>query len=99
MDQFFFGGVQRISSEVRLSNNTALPMNVSDLLWPLSLPLGSDRDHEYSNPLVACNPKRGRLPKCLVRGFEGDPLVDRIKGLVKMLNANGVQVVAKIEDG
>ncbi|KAK1364467.1 putative carboxylesterase 8 [Heracleum sosnowskyi] len=99
LNQPFFGGVQRTLSEERLSHNPALPLNVSDLLWLLSLPLGTDRDHEYSNPLVACNPKIKGLPRCLIRGFEGDPLVDRIKGLVKMLNASGVQVVAKIEDG
>ncbi|KAK1364464.1 Alpha/beta hydrolase-3 [Heracleum sosnowskyi] len=99
LNQPYFGGVQRTPSEDRLSHNQALPMSVSDLMWLLSLPLGSDRDHEYSNPLATCHPKMERLPRCLVRGFEGDPLVDRIKGLVKMLDASGVQVVAKIEDG
>ncbi|KAK1364466.1 putative carboxylesterase 8 [Heracleum sosnowskyi] len=99
LNQPFFGGVQRTLSEERLRHNPALPLNVSDLMWLLSLPLGSDRDHEYSNPLIGCNPKIRRLPRCLIRGFEGDPLVDRIKGLVKMLNASGVQVVAKIDYG
>lgn len=99
LNQPFFGGVQRTLSEDRLSHNPALPLNVSDLLWLLSLPLGSDRDHEYSNPLLGCNPKIKGLPRCLIRGFQGDPLVDRIKGLVNMLDTSGVQVVAKIEDG
>ncbi|WOH09390.1 hypothetical protein DCAR_0728847 [Daucus carota subsp. sativus] len=99
LNQPFFGGVQRTQSEERLSTNPNLPLNVSDLMWQLALPLGSDRDHEYSNPLISCNPKIKQLTRCLMRGFEGDPLVDRIKGLVKMLEASGVQVVAKIEDG
>ncbi|KAL8119160.1 hypothetical protein AgCh_016609 [Apium graveolens] len=87
------------AGEDRLSHNPALPLHASDLMWLLSLPHGCDRDHEYSNPLIGCNPKIERLPRCLIRGFEGDPLVDRIKGLVKMLKATGVQVVPKIEDG
>ncbi|KAK1364463.1 putative Gibberellin receptor GID1 [Heracleum sosnowskyi] len=99
LNQPFFGGVRRTPSEDRLSHNPTLPLNVCDLFWLLSLPLGTDRDHEYSNPLVACNPKIKGLPRCLIRGFEGDPVVDRMKGLVKMLDASGVQVVAKIEDG
>lgn len=99
LNQPFFGGVQRTPSEERLSRNPFLPVTVSDLMWLLSLPPGSDRDHEYSNPLDGVNPKIQRLPKCLIRGFEGDALVDRIKGLAKMLNAHGVKVVAKIEDG
>uniref|UniRef100_A0A164TW22 Alpha/beta hydrolase fold-3 domain-containing protein n=2 Tax=Daucus carota subsp. sativus TaxID=79200 RepID=A0A164TW22_DAUCS len=99
LNQPFFGGVQRTQSEERLSTNPSLPLNVSDLMWQLALPLGSDRDHEYSNPLIKCNPKIKQLTRCLIRGFEGDPLVDRIKGLVKMLEASGVHVVAKIQDG
>ncbi|KAL8119159.1 putative carboxylesterase 8 [Apium graveolens] len=99
LNQPFFGGIQRTPSEERLSHNPALPLHASDLMWLLSLPHGCDRDHEYSNPLIGCNPKIKRLPRCLIKVFEGDPLVDRIKELVKMLNASGVQVVPKIEDG
>ncbi|KAL8119158.1 putative carboxylesterase 8 [Apium graveolens] len=99
LNQPFFGGVQRTPSEERLGRNPFLPVTVSDLMWLLSLPPGSDRDHEYSNPLDVANPKIQHLPKCLIRAFEGDALVDRIKGVVKMLDAHGVKVVAKIEDG
>ncbi|WOH09394.1 hypothetical protein DCAR_0728851 [Daucus carota subsp. sativus] len=99
LNQPFFGGVQRTPSEERLSHNPAFPLNASDLMWSLALPVGCNRDHEYCNPLVGCSPKIGRLPRCLIRGFEGDLLVDRIKGLAKLLEASGVQVVVKIEDG
>ncbi|WOH09395.1 hypothetical protein DCAR_0728852 [Daucus carota subsp. sativus] len=99
LNQPFFGGVQRTPSEERLSRNPYLPVTVSDLLWLLSLPPGSDRDHEYSNPLDVVNPKIQRLPRCLIRGFEGDALVDRIKGVAKMLEAHGVKVVSKFEEG
>lgn len=99
LNQPFFGGVERTPSEERLSRNPVLPLSVIDLLWVLSLPPGCDRDHEYCNPLNGGDPKIERLPRCLVRGFEGDPLVDRIKGFAKMLDARGVKVVAKIEEG
>lgn len=99
LNQPFFGGVQRTPSEERLSRNPILPLTASDLMWLLSLPPGSDRDHEYSNPLDNVNPKIHHLPRCLIRGFEGDPLVDRIKGVAKMLDVHGVKVVAKIADG
>lgn len=99
LNQPFFGGVERTPSEERLSRNPFLPLTASDLMWLLSLPLGCDRDHEYSNPLNCVNPKIQQLPRCLIRGFEGDALVDRIKGVAKMLESHGVKVVAKIEDG
>ncbi|WOH09397.1 hypothetical protein DCAR_0728854 [Daucus carota subsp. sativus] len=99
LNQPFFGGVERTSSEEKLSRNPYLPVSASDLMWLLSLPLGSDRDHEYSNPLDVVNPKITSLPRCLIRGFEGDALVDRMKGLAKLLDAHGVKVVSKFEEG
>ncbi|KAL8119164.1 putative carboxylesterase 8 [Apium graveolens] len=99
INQPFFGGVVRTQSEEKLSKNPVLPLSVIDLFWNLSLPPGCDRDHEYSNPLKVANPEIERLPRCLVRGFELDPLVDRIKEFAKMLDAHGVKVVAKIEEG
>ncbi|KAI9076349.1 hypothetical protein K1719_041712 [Acacia pycnantha] len=80
--QPFFGGVKRTSSEERLANDTILPLPVTDLVWELSLPVGADRDHEYSNP----TPEKGskvfdnitRLGwKVLVFGSYGDLLIDR----------------------
>ena len=99
LNQPFFGGVERTPSEEKLSRNPYLPVSASDLMWLLSLPLGSDRDHEYSNPLDVVNPKITSLPRCLIRGFEGDALVDRMKGLAKLLDAHGVKVVSKFEEG
>ncbi|KAL1809321.1 hypothetical protein ACET3Z_026311 [Daucus carota] len=100
MNQPFFGGVERTPSEEKLSRNPVLPLSVIDLLWVLALPPGCDRDHEYSNPLDGGgDPNIERLPRCLIRGFELDPLVDRIKKLAKMLDERGVKVVAKIDEG
>lgn len=95
LDQPYFGGVNRTKSELRLANDKVLPLTVNDLLWALSLPTDADRDHIFSNPQLD-----RPLPRCLVRGYGGDPLVDRQMEFCRMLDACGTQVVVKFdEDG
>ncbi|KAK4280442.1 hypothetical protein QN277_012067 [Acacia crassicarpa] len=95
--QPFFGGVKRTSSEERLANDTILPLPVTDLKWVLSLPVGADRDHEYSNPTAEKGSKVfdniARLGwKVIVFGTYGDPLIDRQIDLVKSLQKHHVHV-------
>ncbi|CAL5330360.1 unnamed protein product [Camellia sinensis] len=100
----YFGGVKRTGSELRLINDSQVPLYVNDLQWKLSLPVGADRDHEYCNPTVA-----GESPslevvsrlrwKVMVTGGEEDPLVDSQKELVKVLEKKGVEVRAKFGEG
>lgn len=101
LNQPYFGSVERTSSQLRLANDKIVPLILDDLMWSLALPQGADRDHEYCNPMT--NPERekiARLPRCLFKGDTGDPLVDKQKEVAKMVEACGVQVVARLdEDG
>ncbi|CAI9095379.1 OLC1v1031318C1 [Oldenlandia corymbosa var. corymbosa] len=100
----FFGGIQRTDSEVRLAHDKVVPLCVTDLAWQLCLPVGADRDHEHSNPMVGI--KAGHFDavktlewKFLFVGYYGDPLVDRQIELAKTVEENGLTVVKKFYEG
>ncbi|KAL6008108.1 hypothetical protein ACLOJK_033614 [Asimina triloba] len=105
MDQPFFGGEQRTGSELRLAEDKILPLQAMDVLWQLALPGGADRDHEFCNPIRMMGggvevevEVVQQLPACMVRGSEGDPLVERQEEVVKMLGERGVDVVGRFEE-
>lgn len=79
--QPFFGGEQRTYSEKYLAQppNSALSLTVSDVFWRLSLPTGSNRDHQFCNPLAkgATRLEDLRIPPVMVCISEMDILKDR----------------------
>lgn len=81
-----------------------LPLIVNDMTWGLSLPVGADRDHEYCNPTVeselgVCDWIKKAGWRVLVKGCGGDPLLDRQKEMVKLMQQKGVEVVSKFDEG
>ncbi|WVZ91781.1 hypothetical protein U9M48_037907 [Paspalum notatum var. saurae] len=99
LHQPYLGGVERTASEAGSEDDVMLPLEASDRLWSLALPVGADRDHEFCNPAKALPPGALRgLPRCLVTGNRGDPLVDRQRDFARWLrDQGGVHVVAKTE--
>ncbi|PIN00415.1 Arylacetamide deacetylase [Handroanthus impetiginosus] len=100
LNQPFFGSKQRTKSELKLATDPYFPLPVQDLLWELALPVGTDRDHRYSNPFMdkTMREKVKNLGRCLVIGFGGDPLVDRQQEFVQMLVLQGVPMEARFDD-
>ncbi|KAL9225269.1 hypothetical protein vseg_001215 [Gypsophila vaccaria] len=102
--QPYFGGVDRTESEVRLTNDLALPLVANDLMWDLSLPVGVDRSHEYCDPILYGGSRvLGRVRdlgwRVGVTGCDGDPLFDRNVEFVKLLESKGVNVKARFDEG
>lgn len=58
----FFGSEERIESEKSTSETEASEIDLSDLLWRMSLPLGSNRDHPASNPEGPLSPDLRDVP-------------------------------------
>lgn len=96
VNQPYFGGIERTESEKTMVDDKIIPLAANDLMWELALPEGMDRDHEYSNPRQG-DVRIRNLGRCLVRGYLGDPLVDRQRDFGRMLEKEGVRVVLKVD--
>ncbi|KAK8579395.1 hypothetical protein V6N13_142604 [Hibiscus sabdariffa] len=105
LHQPFFGGVQRTQSELIQVNDPFFPPCVSDLMWELCLPVGTDRDHTYCNPTAGKDSfsvleEMGRLGwRVLVTGCDGDQMIDRQMELVKMMEKKGIKVEGRFGAG
>jgi len=45
----FFGGQERLESEIRITQDPLVSLDATDWYWKAILPTGSDRDHEVAN--------------------------------------------------
>ncbi|KAL7214394.1 hypothetical protein ACSBR1_026740 [Camellia fascicularis] len=100
----FFGGSDRVGSELGLIKDPVLTIAGTDLRWELSLPVGADRDHEYCNPTVGGGSnqlEQVRLLgwRVLVTGCCGDPLIDRQMEFANMLKEKELRTVAHFGEG
>ncbi|CAO2183959.1 unnamed protein product [Urochloa humidicola] len=99
LHQPYLGGVERTPSEARSGDDAMLPLEANDKLWSLALPVGADRDHEFCNPAKAMAPETlAGMPRCLVTGNRGDPLIDRQRAFARWLAEDGgVEIVVKAD--
>ncbi|WCJ37117.1 alpha/beta-Hydrolases superfamily protein [Euphorbia peplus] len=100
----FFGGSERTVSELNRVFDPILPLAGNDYMWELSLPAGSNRDHEYCNPRTNFELNKFGLfsnmdLRVLVLGCSDDPLIDRYVELAKMLEEKGVKTVTHLVEG
>ncbi|RZC57594.1 hypothetical protein C5167_004901 [Papaver somniferum] len=100
LNQPFFTGTKKTKSERKSANDAVIPAPVIDVMVELALPDGSDHDHEYLNPMTKSEYSDNikKLPRTLVRGFEGDPTLDRQMELVRVLIRHGVPVTAHFSE-
>lgn len=95
--QPYFSGLTRTGSELRLVDDSVLPLNNNDFLWELALPVGADRSHEFSDPNAgggSCLLDRVRDLgwRVGVIGSDGDPLFDRNVELARLMEKRGLNV-------
>ncbi|KAL2920569.1 Carboxylesterase 1 [Bienertia sinuspersici] len=102
--QPYFSGLDRTESELRLVNDSILPLVANDLGWELALPVGENRGHEYSDPVK--DGGSGLLDRVRDLGWQvwvvscdGDPLYDRSVELVKLMEKRGLSVKSMFLEG
>ncbi|KAJ3690707.1 hypothetical protein LUZ61_019871 [Rhynchospora tenuis] len=97
LNQPYFGGVERTVSEAASENDSMLPLRANDTLWRLALPIGSNRDHAFANPVKAGLDGVVGMAKCIIIGCKGDPLFDRQKLFAEILEKEGVEVTKRLD--
>ncbi|KAI4324950.1 hypothetical protein MLD38_030391 [Melastoma candidum] len=103
----YLGGEERTDSELRLVNDSVLPLAANDLMWQLALPIGADRDHVFCNPIPERNPGLTEsldMIKLLgwrvfVVGGDNDPTFDRQVALANLMRGKGIPTVSQFSEG
>lgn len=97
----FFGGEQRIECELGAGPEVEGFVKLVDGFWSISLPVGADRDHPFSNPAGPRSPALSSLvyPRTLVFVAEKDLLTDRGLLFYEALKKAGKDVDLVISEG
>eukprot|EP01018_Ginkgo_biloba_P014033 Gb_12887 [translate_table: standard] len=98
--QPFFGGEIRTESEIKCSERAVLNLKMSDTFWRLALPLGTNKNHHFSNPFgpeSACLSQMV-IPPLLVAVGGKDQLRDRQLRYCEYLKECGKQVEVMVFD-
>ncbi|KAB1210988.1 putative carboxylesterase 18 [Morella rubra] len=92
--QPFFGGEERVESEIRFARGPMLTLELTDWFWRAFLPEGSDRDHHAVNVFGpnAVDISGLRFPPTLLFVGGCDPLRDRDMRYYEGLQKSGKQV-------
>ncbi|KAH9329596.1 hypothetical protein KI387_001704 [Taxus chinensis] len=91
----FFGGEERNPSEI----SHALPyfnVDMTDTMWRLALPLGSNKDHPFCNPLVETSAGSLVLPPMLFLIGGRDILKDKQLQYCEFLKGCGKQIQVRV---
>ncbi|KAJ9555123.1 hypothetical protein OSB04_009737 [Centaurea solstitialis] len=87
----FFGGKERTRSEAEGLPETFLNVDILDMFWRMSLPIGKSADHPYANPFGPQSPNLESIkldPILLIAG--GDEIMkDRVELYAKRLKELG----------
>nr|XP_043616123.1 probable carboxylesterase 120 [Erigeron canadensis] len=93
LHHLFIGGMERTDSEIRLASAKTLNLSTSDLFWDFCLPVGANRDHEYSNLILG-----NGLDRIKEVGWGvmmpiryGDLMSDRQIGFAKTMELKGIK--------
>ncbi|CAO2838938.1 unnamed protein product [Amaranthus hypochondriacus] len=99
--QPFFGQVSR--TETELYANGGLPLEVTDLMWNFSLPIGTNRNHPYSNPSIGTFSKWEKIKeldwKVAFAACDGDGLFDKEVEVYNLMKNYGVNVLSSFGEG
>ncbi|KAJ4980061.1 hypothetical protein NE237_010841 [Protea cynaroides] len=90
----YFGGIERVKSELEGRKEAHWNLEVSDRCWRLSIPVGGTQDHPLSNPFGPDSPSLESVALDPILAVAGtlDILKDRIEYYAKRMNEWGKKV-------
>ncbi|XP_043702738.1 probable carboxylesterase 15 [Telopea speciosissima] len=90
----YFGGIERVKSELEGQEGNSWNLDVSDRCWKLSLPVGETRDHPLANPFGPASPslETVALDPILVVSGSYDILKTRIEDYKRRLKEWGKKI-------